>query len=59
MKKLLLMANMFVATVCNTKVVLWDDEDKDVGNDVVVTGGVIGKGTHQNTLSAGKKEFYK
>ena len=30
-----------------------------MGNDVVVTGGVIGKGTHQNTLSAGKKEFYK
>ena len=33
MKKLLLMATVFAATVCNAQVVLWDGEDKEVGSD--------------------------
>jgi hypothetical protein len=33
MKKLLFMATVFAATVCNAQVVLWDGEDKEVGSD--------------------------
>jgi hypothetical protein len=33
MKKTLLLATMFAATVCNAQVVLWDGEDKEVGSD--------------------------
>lgn len=33
MKKTLLLATMFVATVCNAQVILWDGENKEVGTD--------------------------
>jgi len=33
MKKLLLLAALFAATVCNAQVVLWNGEDKEVGSD--------------------------
>ena len=33
MKKILFMAAMFAATVCNAQVVLWNGEDKDIDTD--------------------------
>lgn len=33
MKKVLLLAIMFAATVCNAQVVLWNGDDKEVGSD--------------------------
>lgn len=33
MKKLFLLATLFVTTVCNAQVVLWDGTDKEVGSD--------------------------
>ncbi len=33
MKKILFMAAMFAATVCNAQVVLWNGEDKEIGSD--------------------------
>jgi len=33
MKKMLLLATMFAATVCNAQVVLWNGDDKDVNTD--------------------------
>ena len=33
MKKILLLATMFVATMCNAQVILWNGDDKEVGSD--------------------------
>ena len=33
MKKLFLLATLFVSTVCNAQVILWDGTDKEVGSD--------------------------
>ena len=33
MKKILLLATLFAATVSNAQVVLWNGEDKEVGSD--------------------------
>ena len=33
MKKILLLATMLVATMCNAQVILWNGDDKEVGSD--------------------------